>query len=154
MEFYIRIAKNKDVDSLNLLFQKLLEYERENYDKNIKDNLCVDSFFDNKISDQNNVILVAQLDKKIVGYLYGYVDDTNKIKAEFEAFINSIYVEEQYRNEGIGTELIKNFIDKVKSKNAKYVYIENLVSNEVAKYLYSKLGFNLFKENRKLELGD
>ena len=79
MEFYIRIAKNKDVDSLNLLFQKLLEYERENYDKNIKDNLCVDSFFDNKISDQNNVILVAQLDKKIVGYLYGYVDDTNKI---------------------------------------------------------------------------
>ena len=154
MSINIRKAKCDDLNSLNSLFQKLLEYERENYDENIKENLNIDSYFNKKIKDVDNVILVAEVNKKIIGYIYGFIDSTNRIKLEPEAFISSIYIEEEYRSKGIGTKLIKTFINQIKKQNIKYVFIENFVENEVAKRLYSKLGFNIFKENRKLELGD
>lgn len=154
MMFNIRRASLKDVKTLNLLFQKLLEYERENYDKNIKDNLNVNSYFNKKLEEIDNIVLVAEVNKVIVGYLFGYIDKTNKIKKELEASINSIYVDGNYRNIGIGTSLINNFIDDVKKENVKYIYIDNLLDNNIARYLYNKLGFYVFKETRKMELGN
>ncbi|MBQ9072029.1 MAG: GNAT family N-acetyltransferase [Bacilli bacterium] len=137
---------------MNSLFQKLLDYERENYDDNIKENLCINSFFDKRVNVDNNIILVALIDNKIVGYVYCIVDNDNKITKETEAKIESIYVDLEYRNKGIGTKLINEIISLLKEKNVKYIFIENLVENQNSKYLYEKLGFKIFREDRRKEL--
>ena len=148
----IRKARIEDIDVLNKLFQKLLEYERENYDDNIKEDLNINSYFNNKINKEDDIILVAEENNEIIGYIYSNVDSDNKIKKELEANISSLYIIDEYRNKKIGTMLIDKTINLLKEKNVKYVYIENLKDNECAKYLYQKLGFKVFRENRRKEL--
>ena len=145
----IREAKIEDVDVLNKLFQKLLEYERENYDDNIKEDLNINSYFNNKINQADNIILIVEENNKIIGYIYSNIDSDNKIKKELEASINSIYIIDKYRNKKIGTKLVNEMINLLKEKNVKYVYIENLKDNGCAKYLYGKLGFKVFREVRR-----
>ena len=152
MDLIIRRAKNEDVDILNNLFQKLLEFEKEKYDKNIKDNLSITSYFNKRVSLPTNIILIAQLENKIVGYIYSTIDSDNKIKKDLEAKIDSIYIMPKYRNKSIGTKLIDEILNILKLENVKYVFIENLVNNYSSKYLYEKLGFEVFRETRRKEI--
>lgn len=152
MNLIIREARIDDIDILNYLFQKLLEYERENYDDNIRNDLNIDSYFNKKINDKDNIILVATLDEKIVGYIYAIIDSDNKIIKEVEAKIDSLYVSYEYRNKSIGTKLIEEMINYLRKNEVKYIFIENLVGNKRAKYLYDKLGFKMFREDRRKEL--
>lgn len=152
MDLIIRKAKDEDKNTLNNLFQNLLEFEKENYDKNIKDNLSITSYFDKKISSPTDIILIAQKENKIVGYIYSTIDSDNKIKKELEAKIDSIYIMPKYRNKSIGTKLIDEMLNILKLENVKYVFIENLVNNSSSKYLYKKLGFDVFRETRRKEI--
>lgn len=152
MNLVIREANNNDISSLNSLFQKLLEYERENYDDNIKEDLCINSFFDKRINIKNHIVLVAEVENNIVGYLYCIIDDDNKITKEIEAKIESFYIDFEYRNKGIGTKMLQEINRILKDKNVKYVFIENLEKNEHSKYLYEKLGFEIFREDRRKKL--
>lgn len=147
-----RKAKVEDKLVLNNLFQKLLEYEKEFYDDNIKDDLSILSFFDNKINDDNHIIFVA-LDKDlIVGYIHCYIDYDNKIKKENEAEISSLYVVDEYRNKKISTKLINKLIEDLKNNDIKIVNVANFINNKYAKLLYEKLEFNVVQEKRQLRI--
>ena len=148
----IRKANNNDCTILNKLFQNLLIYERTYFDKNIKIDLNINSYFEKRINDNNFVIFVASIDNDIIGYINGYIDDDNKIKIEIEATIQSIYIEDNYRNKGIGAKLINEFVKCVKEKGVKYILIDNFIQNESARYLYNKLGFIALKESRRIEI--
>ena len=52
----------------------------------------------------------------------------------------------------IRKNLLNFLIKLLKTKNVKYIYIENLLMNEHSKYLYEKLGFKIFREDRRKEL--
>ena len=145
-------AKSSHVKILNHFFKLLLEYERENYDNNIKDNLIINSYFNNRIDKDNYIILLGTYNEKIVGYIYAEVDNTNKIKKELEATINSIFVLEEYRNRGIGTKLLNEVYNILSKENVKYISISNLYYNEKAKRLYDKLGYKVFKEERRKKI--
>lgn len=145
----IRKANIGDCDILNKLFESLLIYERNLFDENIKSNINITSYFNKKINDDNYIILVASIDKVIIGYICGYIDSDNKIKEEIEVNIESLYVEDKYRNNGVGTHLINEFINIAKSLDIRYVLIDNFINNKSAKNLYDKLGFKVLKENRR-----
>lgn len=148
----IEKAKENDSIKLNELFSKLLEDDRLHYDENIKENLTMNSFFEKRINLENNIILVAKNDDNIIGYIYGYIRNDNKIKKELEANIESLYIEEIYRNNKVGTRLINEFINIATLKNVKYIFIENKYSNKIASSLYNKLGFNNFIETKRKEI--
>jgi len=148
----IRRATNNDCTILNKLFEKLLIYERTYFDKNISQDLNINSFFENRVNDNNCVIFVAEIDNRVIGYISGYIDHDNKIKVEIETIIESIYIEDNYKNKGIGTKLINEFIKCVKEKGVKYILIDNFILNESARYLYKKLGFIVLKESRRMEI--
>jgi ribosomal protein S18 acetylase RimI-like enzyme len=148
----IKTASIDDISNLNRMFASLLEYQRINFDKNIKCGLTMNSFFDKRIGITDTVIYVAKIGDKTVGYIYGYIDSDNKIKKYLEAKIESIYVEEDFRNKQIGKQLIEKFIEKVKAVGVKYITIEQMYMNQRAKYLYDKLGFSIFIETRRKEI--
>lgn len=151
MRYNIRTIREDEDTLLDILFAKLLQSERL-YDTNIKDNLTINGFFKKRTNDKDAILLVADVDNKIVGYIYGYVHSDNKIKIELESYIESLFVEEEYRNQGIGQELLNRFIEESKDRGVKYIFIENKVGNETAQFLYKKLNFNIFIENRRKEI--
>lgn len=149
--FIIEKASDNECSILDNLFAMLLISDKE-YDCNIKDGLTMNGFFSKRIKDEDSIILVAKIDNNIVGYIYGYIRSDNKIKKELESYIESLFIIEEYRNKGIGTTLINKFIDECKSKNVKYIFIENKEKNESAKFLYNRLGFQIFIETRRKEI--
>ena len=151
MNVIIRSAFKDEVDILDKMFAKLLDMDRS-HDANLKSGLTMQGFFSKRIDDENSIFLVAVADSKIVGYLYGYIQDDNKVKQELESYIESIYIEEEYRTQGIGTMLIEHFELEVKERDVKYIFIDNKVNNIVARNLYSHLNYDLFIESRRKKL--
>ncbi len=152
MNIEIRNAIYEDKDILNEMLEKLIRYEYDHYNINVKEDFKITSFFDKKLKEDNSVVLVACYNNNIIGYIYAYIDSDNKITKDLEAFVNSLYIEEDYRNKKIGTKLIKELIEVLKRKDVKFISIDNMVNNIEARSLYEKLDFKIFKENRRKEI--
>ena len=75
-------------------------------------------------------ILVYKKDNRIIAYLY-YSEIYERVE------INNIEVEEQYRNMGIGTELLNKLTEIVQ----KSISLEVRINNYNAIKLYKKFGF-------------
>ena len=151
MKYNIRLVRDNEETILDSLFARLIKNDKC-YDLNIKDNLTMSGFFSKRVKDEDSIIFVAVVEDEIVGYIYGYVQNDNKIKIELEAYIDSLFVDEEYRKQGIGNNLINKFIEEAKYRGVKYIYVENKVDNEIARFLYEKLDFNIFIENRRKEI--
>ena len=63
-------------------------------------------------------------------------------KNENGLLLDEIFIEEQYRNKGIGTSIIKDIISKSNNNVYLWVYKDNIK----AVNLYNKLGFNIKEE--------
>ncbi len=60
---------------------------------------------------------------------------------EKSAFIHSFYVDKEYRNKGIGKNLLKKVIDILENEGFRTVELTIDPDNEVAIHLYSEAGF-------------
>lgn len=152
MDIEIRNANYDDKDVLNGMLEKLIKYEKELYGLNVKDNFKINSFFDIKLIETNSIVLVACYNNTIIGYIYAYIDYTNKLVQDYEAFINTLYIEPDFRNKKVGSSLIEKLCEILKTKNIKYISVDNIYGNIEARSLYEKMGFKIFKENRRKEI--
>ena len=70
-------------------------------------------------------------------------------------FMNMLYLNESYRNKGIGKELVRFWETEMKKKGYNLVMTSTL-SNEQAQHFYRKLGYkdsgSLLLENEPLEI--
>lgn len=102
----------------------------------------------NKLKEKE-IIIAKNQDNKIIGWLrYGYFWD--KIP-----FMNMLYLNEAYRNKGIGKELVRFWESEMKKKGYDLVMTSTL-SNEEAQHFYRKLGYkdsgSLILDNEPLEI--
>jgi ribosomal-protein-alanine N-acetyltransferase len=89
--------------------------------------------------------LVAEVDGRVVGYImcrteYGS-SNFKRLSIVKKGHVISIAVLPEYRRRGIGTALLTHCLKNLEEYGAKECFLEVRVSNEVAKSLYSKLGF-------------
>lgn len=96
---------------------------------------------------KDDVCYVADFDGKVVGAVwtriindYGHVDDTIPSL--------SISLLKEYRNLGIGTELMKQILLTLKEKKYKQVSLSVQKIN-YAVNMYKKVGFEIFRENKE-----
>ena len=61
-------------------------------------------------------------------------------------FLSHLCVDEDYRNKGIGTQMIKKVINKAKQSNKDHVMLLVKKKNKKAIHLYEKLGFKKYQE--------
>lgn len=151
MDYIIRRANINDSSYINKLLTKLIRDEKR-YDININEKCEVKRFYENLIENDNNLILVVEFDNKIIGYLYGLIEYRGDAYIERVARIDALYIESDYRNTGIGSNLLKNFKQWVIDKNIKYIEICAQVENKNAVNLYEKMGFKNFKSIMNIEL--
>lgn len=110
-------------------FQDIVEIEREAFSEH--DSLVYMNFYEMVGAG----FLVAENNRKVVGYIVGYRS------AENEGHIFSIGVKEEYRGRGIGTELIYTICDMFVANGLKYARLEVRNSNKGAQKLYNSIGF-------------
>ena len=132
MEYKLSTSSNKDINRLiEYKTRTIYEYAKDLSDEEInRINNYVTSEVPKLINDYCNIIV----DNKIVGCLLL----TNK---EDGKLLDEIYLEEEYRNKGIGTEIINDILN-----NNDIVYLWVYKENEKAISLYKKLEFNVIKE--------
>lgn len=124
---------------------------------NIKDNLISDfddfwnySIFKSELESDSSHYLVVKDNSKIIGFA--------GIKVILsDADIMNIVVKKDFRNQGVGSLLLKELINLSKSLNIKNLFLEVNEKNTPAISLYNKFGFkkisirkNYYKDNNAI----
>lgn len=115
----------------------ILEINRETID-NLKE-FSLNNLSKKEISlqlDNNNFLryLILKIDNRLIGYL-----SYQELYERFE--IVDLYIEEDFRNKGYGSNLIKKIIDIVELKKGFNITLEVKMTNKYAIILYKKFGF-------------
>ena len=131
----INEVKNiKDANRCDELLTKLILDERK-YNDSIDENIIIKDHFNKMLDDENIILLGYYVDKEVVGYIL-----IRKIN-ESTCLLDGLYVLEKYRNQGIGNSLLNEAIERCKKLKVKYIDINVMEKNEIAKYIYKKLNF-------------
>lgn len=88
------------------------------------------------LAGENAIFLVAEANKKIVGYCGMYW-------AADEGEITNVAVDASFRRYGIGKKLVEHLMVEAESGDIKNMILEVRVSNEAAIRLYENLGFSI-----------
>jgi len=141
----IRRATKKDADVLKGLWIKSLKNEKQ-LNKNIDLRSEIKDFKKEfpKLLKEDKYFLAEE-----GGRILGFVGGKIKIGSGFFknikiGAINALFVEEEYRNSGVGAELIKTFISWLKTKKAEIAELSVSSNNTAVINLYNNLGFKEF----------
>ena len=135
----IKEVKNvEDPNKCDELLTKLILDERK-YNDLIDDNIVIKNHFSKMLDDEDVILLAYYLDKLIVGYIL-----IRKINENL-CLLDGLYVLEEYRNQKIASSLLKEAIDRCKKLNVKYIDINVMEKNELAKRIYKKLDFTEYE---------
>lgn len=125
------------------LLTELIMSERK-YDSNIKETFRVNNFYTGIFDKKNKVLICALNSDEIVGYIYGFLKESaDELLYENVGLIDALYVIDDYRRQGVATNLINEFYNWCDLNNIKIVEIGTLVENKCAFNLYKKLGFEV-----------
>lgn len=90
--------------------------------------------FNEAVSSDHSFIRVADMDGQIAGFAVFYLTAP-------ESELPDIVVAEEFRGQGIGRSLLENSIKELQAKDIDTIFLEVRSSNDSAKLLYDKLGF-------------
>lgn len=142
-----KVIDKIDADKCDLLLNKLILDEKQ-YDKTIDENFIVSDYFSKMINNSNVILLGYYIENEIVGYIF-----IKNINSDDKVYLlDGLYVEEKYRNKGIAKELISEALNICKEYDCKYVDINVMYKNEIAKKIYKRFGFDEFKLNLRKEI--
>lgn len=141
MEFKIREAQPSDAEQI-LLNAKIcggetdnLSYGEEGFSFTLEQEKL---FLENLLKSHNQILLVAEVDDKIVGTA-SYT--TSIVKRLAHRGCIGLCVQREYWNQGIATSFMKHLIKFGKEAKAKIISLGVRSDNEAAIHLYKKFGF-------------
>lgn len=134
------------------LLTKLIQSERK-FNDNINKDYIVNNWFENLYNKDGNVIYIAKDKGNVVGYLYcKIISDHTGLMNKKDAFIDGLFVEENYRNMGIATKLLSEAKNWSRENEANSIYLNVLCENSTASSFYYKNGFIDFEKKLKVDL--
>ncbi len=139
----IRTASMKDVDAIFELSSQLCINEHNFYDKTVDKNFPkkYQEKFEENLRNGFGLAIVAIVMGNIEGYLIGSVHETEEYRnIDNIAEIDSMFVNPNMRNQGVGEKLVNHFLQwaKINVKRAKVVV--SAKNNRGIKF-YRKAGF-------------
>ncbi|MGI6049814.1 MAG: GNAT family N-acetyltransferase [Acetivibrionales bacterium] len=94
---------------------------------------------------EDDIALVAEVDGMVVGAVWARImNDYGHIDDETPSLAISLY--KDYRNYGLGTEMMFQIINKLRSKGYSKISLAVQKANYAVK-MYRKVGFEVFNEN-------
>ncbi|MBT3582482.1 GNAT family N-acetyltransferase [Candidatus Woesearchaeota archaeon] len=153
----IREAKLTDLQVIKELNLKLFEKEYKDYDKTLNMDWTFskkgDKYFKDCITKDDCFAIVAIDSDKIIGYLAGSISKPEFYRAVSKlAEMDNMIVLPEYRNKGIGTKLINEFIKWCKKKKVERATVTASYQNKLAINFYKKNNFKEYDTVLELEL--
>jgi len=126
-------ASINDIERLKKYKQKnIFEYAKDLDDLEIeKINNYVNETIPKEVDEYKNIVL----NKKIIGSFL-------LTKNGEDLLLEEIFIEEQYRNKGIGESVLRYILSNINNNVYLWVYKDNIKAIK----LYNKLGFNIKEE--------
>lgn len=123
-ELVIRKGRVEDLDGIAALEQVCFPspWSRESLCRDMTENQMAEYF-------------VAELDNEVVGYLGIWL-------VSEEGYINNVAVSPFHRRQHVGSALIETMLEVTQEEGVRAHTLEVRASNEAAKGLYKKFGFN------------
>ena len=137
----VKIANNEDFESIQILFRKMFDIYSENQEVEYPFSENGINYLVNRI--ENGFAFIARGNDKTMGFLTGCINDSIEFKAYKKyGFVENMFVEEEYRKNGIGKLLITAFLKKCESLDIKYIQTESDANQELINF-YTGLGFKI-----------
>lgn len=144
-KFIIRKAILKDLESILALNFKLFKKEYKEFDKGLNMSWTYGDgkkIFKEAINSSRNFVEVAEFNGKIIGYISGGKGKWGSYRKNFDiGFLDNMFVEKNFRNKGLGTQLVNDFINWCKKNKIKTLEVSASFSNFNSLSLYRKFGF-------------
>ena len=137
MKLLIRNAEIKDSQSIAELSGQLGYLSNK---ENIKNRLT------EILRNSDNCVLVALENETIIGWVHGFYSP--RIESDAFVEIGGLVVDEKYRKNGIGKNLIKQVHNWSDSKKCQKLRVRCNVIRKETHVFYEKLGFKIVKEQK------
>lgn len=98
----------------------------------------IEDEIEKQIKEEDHFIFVAEEEGKVVGFISAEWQRWNN-----SVYIDSLYIDENYRRKGYGSQLLKRMIKKSREIRSKKVFIDVEAGNTYAIILYLKHGFEI-----------
>jgi ribosomal protein S18 acetylase RimI-like enzyme len=96
----------------------------------------------NQSRDPRSVFLVADAGEELAGFLIATVIDEIPIyRVEEIGFIHDVWVEDDYRHEGIARQLVTLCVERFREIGVPQVRCDTAWANEPARELFNRCGF-------------
>ena len=135
----IEVSNLEDCKICDKFLTLLIQDERK-YDNTIDENFVVKDYFINMINSQN-ILLLYKNEIINAGYIFAK-------KIENGYLIDGLYVDINFRGNGIAKKLINEAIKKIYLLGDYKIFINVLKENKTAVNLYKNMGFIIEEENK------
>lgn len=93
------------------------------------------------LTDDTCLVLVAEHDNNIIGFTYGQILKRTEYEPNKAGIIGMIFVSENYRRHGIGTQLIHELCKYFEAENVSHISLRYVLGNKEAESFWQHLGF-------------
>lgn len=152
MNIIIRCAESFDYDSVETIMQEVhklhMGWRPDIYKP--ADSIYPRAYFEKLVVEKR--ILVAEQEGTVVALLafqYRHVESDKQVTRNV-VFVDDLAVKEEYRGQGIGTQLLAAIRDKVKAECLDGLELQVNARNTAAKKMYEKFGFTEKSINMEL----
>lgn len=131
-----------NLDSIASLWNKLREHQRnlsphfsDHYEKRNWKSRKLELLQKSEAGGFHAVVVVDRMMNKIIGYC------VSTVSQDRQGCLESIYIEPEYRNSGIGDKLMRQALEWMDKKQAKTKTLTVGIGNERVLVFYSRYGF-------------
>lgn len=139
----IRTATEHDLEAINQLFWELdsdaIRFQPDHFQRCVREN----GYLQDILHSQNSDFLLAVADNKTVGFSLIFEKETKGLSLLVPcryAYIQDFIVNEAYRNQGIGTQLMEASKQWAKDRDLEYLRLSVFPVNESGIRFYKRHG--------------
>ncbi len=145
----IRKATIKDLETIQKLNTKLCTKECEEFDGTLVPDYPlteeVKGKLEKRILGDLSAVFVVEVENKIIGYIVGGIQkDENYRNVKNICGLGGFWVDEEYRNEGVGSKLFEEFQRWCENKDTSRLQVTVSSQNLKAIKFYKKEGFEKY----------
>jgi ribosomal protein S18 acetylase RimI-like enzyme len=95
-----------------------------------------------RATDPRSVFLVAERESRLVGFIVATVEKEIPIyRLDEFGFIHDLWVEPEYRNEGVGRQMTMLLIERFREIGVKQIRCDTAGKNDIARKMFESCGF-------------
>ena len=140
MNLKFRQATREDLPEIvRMLADDFLGAQRERYENPLPESYV--KAFEEIDADKNNELIVAELDGAVVGSLQITFTPSISFQGGKRATVESVRVDEKFRGQGIGRELMLFAINRAREEKCISIQLTTNLDRKDAHRFYENLGF-------------